>query len=146
MELVTLPKHDNITYTVLVHPDLAENENIMQLARDYRKHRNNEVTNLGLFGRDAAFTENKQLQQSCIFKVHLIKEDQYNFRIDQFKNTSDSAHLIYCEHLDDITKLCIVDILTPEAHKQAYKVNNIDRITNRAEDFHSRAVKKEKIA
>jgi hypothetical protein len=146
MEMVILSKHDNITYKVFVHPDLAKNESILKLARDYRKHRNKEVTNLGLFGRDVPFTENKQLEQSCIFKVHLIAEDQYNFRIDQYNNTSDLAHLVYCEHVEDSTNLCIVDFLTPEAHQQAFKIDNIDRIVSRAEKFHSSLVKKAKIA
>lgn len=142
MELVNLKKCENIKYSVVVHPDLTGDESIMSIARDYRKHRNCEVGNLGLFGRDAAFTDNKQLEQSCIFKVHLVEEDQYNFNIDQFHNTSDLAHLIYCEHIEDSSKLCVIDLLTPQAHQQAYKINNIERILRRAEKFHSSPVGK----
>jgi mRNA interferase YafO len=146
MELVNLKKSDGIKYSVVVHPDLASDDSIMALARDYKKHRNNEVINLGLFGRDVPFTENKQLEQSCIFKVHLIEEEQYNFKIDQFSNTSDLAHLVYCEHVEDPTNICVIDFLTPNAHQQAYRTQIINRMLARAEKFHSTQVKKAKIA
>lgn len=146
MELVTLSKCDEIKYTVTLHPDFNGNDKALEIAKDYRRHKNKEVCNLGLFGRDVSFTENPQLKQSCVFKVHLIEEDQYNFKIDQFHNTSNLVHMIYCQHIDDPLSLCVIDFLTPEAHQQAYKIDNINRIVSRAEDFHARPLKKIKTA
>jgi hypothetical protein len=124
-------------YTVVLHPHIKSEEHIKLLAKDFKAYKNNITPNFPLFGRDAPFTDNPHLKASNIHKVHIIDEGEYKKWKTQYENTSDLAHLVYCIHIDDPNKLCVIDFLSPTAHKQARSVGNINRMIERAESFMS---------
>lgn len=109
-----------------------------KLVDDFRDYKNGIRPNYPLFGRDTPFTENKQLELSQIFKVHIIENgDDYDMNRSQNENKSDSCHLVYCEHYQKPELLCVIAILIPNAHKQARDNNIIDSLVRISEKFHS---------
>lgn len=134
---LNLPKSNPSQYSVAIHPYIKDDEQIKLLAKDFKAYKNKVTPNFPLFGRDVAFTDNPHLKNSNIHKVHLIAEGKYNRGKKQYDNTTNLAHLVYCVHIDDPTKLCIIDFLSPTAHEQARAVSCVDRMVDRAESFMS---------
>lgn len=128
-------------YSVVIHPHIKNDEHVKLLAKEFKLYKNGDKPNFPLFGRDVPFTENPHLANSNLHKVHLIEEGEYKMQRPQYNNTSDLAHLVYCVHIEDASKLCVIDFLSPTAHEQARSNSSIERMIDRAESFMSQPVK-----
>lgn len=130
---LSLSKH----YIVVAPKEFNDDPILKKLVKDFKDYKNGKHFQFPIFGRDAPFSENKQLSLSKVSKVHVFSEDDmYDKNKSQFENTTDGCHLVYCEHFNDPNFLCVLAILHPEAHKQARNNNIIDSIVKRAETFH----------
>ena len=124
-------------YTVIAPRPLQEDPNLGPLISDFKDYKNGVSPPFPVFGRDVESTENQQLKLSKVSKVHVLQEEgMYDKNKTQFNNTTDSCHLVYCEHYRDPSILCVLAILAPDAHLKARDNTTLNQLINIAERFH----------
>lgn len=75
---------------------------------------------LGIFGRDVLYERPPSAVLSELYHVHVIEApERYNHRKNQFNNTTDRTHLVYCRGYTNPNHYLIIDVLTPDAHVKA---------------------------
>lgn len=123
--------------STLISQQLASQE-LEDLVADFRGYKQDGVLP-DTFGRDAPYDDAATyplVKREEVAHLHLADASApFPKFLRQFRRTSDSAHLVYCQGAMESDAYLLIIILKPDAHKLARDNNNMHKIGLMAEAF-----------
>ncbi|AXF75323.1 type II toxin-antitoxin system YafO family toxin [Erwinia tracheiphila] len=122
--------------SVSVHPDVEYPAMAAQYARILEDWKNTHILPV-IFGSEGQWEDNKRLEQSAVYKIHIRLPDAppWPDRLPQARRKSD-CYLVYVRHCWEPDRYQVISIMAPDAHELA-RTSFLAVLEQRAEDFHA---------